>query len=106
MSTYLLIASRDPFESKGADGFFDLAVGLAREGHGVTVLLVQDGVLAARPSRVSDRLATLSAAKVEVLADEFSLRERGIDRLTAGVRAAPFDTVVDRMEAGCKPLWH
>jgi sulfur relay (sulfurtransferase) complex TusBCD TusD component (DsrE family) len=106
MATYLLIGTRDPFESKGVDGFFDLAAGLAREGHRVTVFLVQDGVFAARPSRASERLGMLQAASVEVLADDFSLRERGIERLTPGVRPAPLDTVIERMEAGCKSLWH
>ena len=47
-------------------------------------------------------------AGVEVLADDFSLRERGIplDRLPAGVAPAPIDTVIDRLLEGRKALWH
>jgi hypothetical protein len=43
-----------------------------------------------------------------VLADSFSLQERGIsaNRLLPGVKAAPLETVVDRLAGGCKALWH
>jgi intracellular sulfur oxidation DsrE/DsrF family protein len=53
-------------------------------------------------------LAALARAGVEVLADEFSLRERGIrsDHLATGVKMAPLDVVVDRLEEGRKALWH
>ena len=42
-----------------------------------------------------------------MLADEFSLRERGIGGgLTEGVASAPLDTVVDQLADGAKTLWH
>jgi hypothetical protein len=44
-----------------------------------------------------------------VLADEFSLRERGIrgDELAAGVRPAGIDTLVDLVvDEGRKVIWH
>ena len=44
----------------------------------MTLFLVQNGVLGARESPRSERLAELAALGVEILADEFSLRERGI----------------------------
>ena len=46
--------------------------------------------------------------QIEVLADDFSLRERGISSagLIGGVRAAPIDSVVERMAAGWNALWH
>jgi len=45
---------------------------------------------------------------VQVLADEFSLRERGITagRLVEGVKAAPLDVVIDQLAEGRKALWH
>ena len=48
------------------------------------------------------------SSDVRVLADDFSLRERGIaaDSLAEGVKAAPLDTVIDHLEAGSKCLWH
>jgi hypothetical protein len=73
----------------------------------VTVFLCQNGVLPARRSPRSAPLERLVAAGVEVVADDLSLRERGVDpgRLIAGVRTAPIDTVVDALEAGRKVLW-
>lgn len=108
MGKYLLIASRDPFESRDSDQFQELAAGLAKEGNTVTLFLVQNGVLAARRSTRSEALAKLAGAGVEVLADEFSLRERGIgrDRLVNGVKAAPLDVVVDQLAEGRKAIWH
>jgi len=43
-----------------------------------------------------------------VLADEFSLRERGIkpDALREGVRSAPLDVLVDQLADGRKTMWH
>lgn len=116
MSNYLLIESRDPFESADVAGFLDLAEGLAKEGHAVTLFLVQNGVLPARhgaqsnfPANMAARsLAALAADGVKVLADSFSLQERGIssNRLIAGVTVAPLSAVIDRMAAGDKALWH
>jgi intracellular sulfur oxidation DsrE/DsrF family protein len=53
-------------------------------------------------------LSALSRAGVTVLADEFSLRERGIKKgkLVKGVKAAPLDVVVDAMAAKAKVIWH
>jgi predicted peroxiredoxin len=116
MSGYLLIESRDPFESAGVAGFLDLAESLAKAGNQVTVFLVQNGVLAARhrahaavPVNPAVRaLAVLAADGVKVMADSFSLQERGIspNRLIDGVAAAPLSTVIDELAAGAKALWH
>jgi hypothetical protein len=43
---------------------------------------------------------------VTVLADDFSLQERGITKLAEGVAAAPIEVVVDHLAAGHKTLWH
>jgi sulfur relay (sulfurtransferase) complex TusBCD TusD component (DsrE family) len=108
MAKYLLIESRDPFESNEVAGQYELAAGLARQGHEVTLFLVQNGVLPARKSGKSGGLEAAAQAGVQVLADEFSLRERGIagNRLTAGVTPAPLDVVVDQLAEGRKAFWH
>ena len=108
MDKYLLIESRDPFETRDVAYYYDLASNLAKEGNTVTVFLVQNGVLPARKGARSDLLDALTAAGVEVLVDEFSLRERGIapDRLVAGVKVAPLDVVVDQLAEGRKSLFH
>jgi sulfur relay (sulfurtransferase) complex TusBCD TusD component (DsrE family) len=107
MAKYLLIESRDPFESRDCANWLQLAGDLAKDGNEVTLFLVQNAVFAARAGARTSDLAALSKAHVDVLADDFSLRERGITgRLTAGVRAAPLDTVVDLLAAGVRAMWH
>jgi predicted peroxiredoxin len=108
MAQYLLIESRDPFESNDVGGYYRLATDLRRAGNEVTLFLVQNGVLPTRPSEHSAGLAQAMQAGVEVLADDFSLRERGIaaDRLLQGVKPAPLDVVVDQLAAGRKAMWH
>ena len=108
MDRYLFIESLDPFDSNDVEHFGDLAAGLARAGSQVTLFLVQNAVLAARRGARSPLLSALLEQRVEVLADEFSLRERGIpeSRLTPGVEAAPLDVVIDRLADDWKALWH
>ena len=78
MNRYLLIESRDPFESVDATRWCELAAELKRAGHEVALFLVQNGVFPVRrePTR---RDRARPEAGVEVFADEFSLRERGIE---------------------------
>jgi predicted peroxiredoxin len=108
MAKYMLIESRDPFESKDVAFSYGLASGLAKAGHHVTILLVQNGVLAARAGAKAEGFAGVIQAGVKVLADDFSLAERGIGRarLTAGVEPSPIDVVIDHMAEGHKTLWH
>lgn len=109
MGQYLLIESRDSYEFADVGYFYDLADGLSKEGHRVTVFLVQNGVLPARPSAQSERLTHLVEKGIEILADDFSLAERGIapEALAKGVRPAPIDRVVDLLADGAtRALWH
>ena len=106
MAKYLMIASRDPFESNDVPYFYNLAADLAGNGDAVTLFLVQNGVLPLRSG--SEGLSKAEKAGVEILADDFSLRERGIDaaKLAGGAKAAPLDVVVDQLAEGRKALWH
>jgi len=108
MAKYLLIESRDPFVAANVGHYYELASGLVKDGNEVTLFLVQNGVLPARKSTQSQPLADLAKAGVEVLADEFSLRERGIttDRMVEGVKSSPLDIVIDQLAEGRKTLWH
>ena len=107
MAKYLLIESRDPFETNDSAHYYDLAASLVKEGNEVTLFLVQNGVLPARMSSRSEALGKLAQAGVEVLADDFSLRARGIaeGRLVPGVKTAALDVVVDHLADGSKCLW-
>ncbi len=107
MAKYLLVESRDPFETNDTHDYYDFAAELTKEGE-VTLFLVQDGVFPARQCGESQRLTDLAKAGVRVLAEEFSLRERGIrnDRLAKGVELAGLDVVIDHLAEGRKALWH
>ena len=107
MNRFLLIESREPGESPAVLEQYELAASLAGAGHDVTLFLVQNGVLPARKTAAGDGLAKLAARGVKLLADDFSLRERGIAApLAAGATAAPIDLVVERMLDGSKVVWH
>jgi predicted peroxiredoxin len=107
MSSYLFIESRDPFESRDTSFISDTAKDLKERGHEVTVFLVQNGVFAARKSRCS--ISGLADAGVTVLADDFSLKERGIEsaKLVSGVQPAPIERLVDALvQENIKAIWH
>ena len=106
MTEYLLIESRDPFESNDVGYYYELARGLVEAGNKVTLLLVQNAVLAARPSAQAPGLRALAGAGIKILADDFALKERGIKKLLQGVESASIEVVVDHLEAGHKTLWH
>jgi len=108
MPRYLLIESRDPFDSNDTRFCCDLARQLAAAKNEVTLFLVQNGVLPVRPGTPSGDLSRLVGTGVRVLADSFSLKERGIDetRLAAGVTAMPLDVVLDALAEGAKVIWH
>jgi sulfur relay (sulfurtransferase) complex TusBCD TusD component (DsrE family) len=108
MASYLLIESRDPFEIQDVRRTYELASNLAKESNGVTLFLVENGVFAARESAASQALTSLAAQGVTVLADAFSLRERGIHsgRLTPPVAVASVEDVVDHLAKEDLVLWH
>jgi hypothetical protein len=106
MAGYLLIESRDPFESNEVEYYYGLAGGLVEAGNDVALLLVQNAVLAARASAQVPKLRALIGSGIKVLADDFALKERGITKLLDGVEVAPIQTVVNHLEAGHRTLWH
>jgi sulfur relay (sulfurtransferase) complex TusBCD TusD component (DsrE family) len=108
MASFVLIESRNPFETSGGCHIYDLAESLARANNRVTVFLVQDGVLAARAGEHTFWFAQLTKAGVVVLADDASVRQRGLiaTGLSRSVRTAPRHVVADHIAAGAKALWH
>lgn len=110
---YLLIESRDPFDCADVPYFFKAAKDLAEKGNDVVLYLVQNAVLClrkkARPSALFDWLGERSKAGVKVLADDFSLRERGMrpEELIPGIQISSADALVDFLvEEKRKALWH
>jgi intracellular sulfur oxidation DsrE/DsrF family protein len=102
MKSYIIVETRDPFEQRDTEWLAALAAGLKRDGARPVVMLAENGVFAARAAAASASLQTLTQAGVEVFADRFALRERGIrdGELASGVKAADLDLVVDQLEAG------
>ena len=110
MTKYLLIQSNDPWDHGGVEGHHRLARDLAAAGNDVTVYLVQNGVLSARASATTSRAgewSRLASAGVTLLADSFSLRERGIpaEGVASDIRPAELDAALDELAAGTKTLW-
>jgi hypothetical protein len=106
MANYLLIESRDVFESQSAAQFCELAIQLKRAGHEVVLLLVQNAVLATRAKARPLHLHQAIAAGIRVLADDLSQRERGIADMASGVQTATPDQAVALLAAGWKTLFH
>jgi len=110
MARYVLVESRDPFESHDVRYFYGLAADLAAKGEQVTLFLVQNGVLASRKGAPAHPLAGILERHVEVLADSFSLKERGIQdsERHPSVKPCGIGDVVDKImaEEGTKVLWH
>jgi predicted peroxiredoxin len=107
MSRYVFIETRDPFESRDTRFIEETAVQVKERGHEVMVFLVQNGVLAARMN--AQRLGRLAEAGVAILADDLSLRERGIKPgdLASGVQEAGIEALVDAIvQENTKALWH
>jgi intracellular sulfur oxidation DsrE/DsrF family protein len=109
MTNYLLIESRDAFEARDNGGFCsDLAASLSQRGNLVTVFAVQNGVLSLRAGAQVPALTDLIRAGVNVRADSFSMRERGISAgaLADGVVPCELDTVIDCLVDGWRVIWH
>lgn len=108
MAKYLLIESRDPFDSADSEYFSELVQGISNRGNETTLFLVQNGVLPARKgSKHNETMSNLIKSNVKVLADGFSLRERGISKRLDGVEVCEIDRLVDLLlEPGTKAIWH
>lgn len=108
MTEFCFVESGDPFESADVAFTYALAIDLAERGHEVVLFLVQNGVLAARRDANTNLATTASTPGIEVLVDDFSLRERGIDEaeLLDTVTPAQIDHVVDTLARGARVIWH
>jgi hypothetical protein len=108
MANLLFIESRDPYDAGDTQHFHELIKGVRQRNNTVTLFLIQNGVLSTRPgAKFSERYGELTRSGITVLADEFSLRERAIERLVEGVQKADVNQLVDLLfEADTKAIWH
>jgi hypothetical protein len=75
----------------------------------VIVFLVQNGVLATRRNASDSYLSRLTEAGVNLLADDFSLSERGIQsaELRPGIQPSTIEVLVDALlQSNTKAIWH
>jgi len=108
MAKYLLIESRDPFDSSDSQYFPELVQGISDRGNDTVLFLVQNGVLPVRKgSKYCEAMSRLIRNKIKVLADSFSLKERAISNLVEGVEIADMDRILDLLlEPGTRAIWH
>jgi len=107
MTAYVLIESRDPFESRDTEFVEQTAIAINERGHSVTVFLIQNGVLAARKD--AGRLRRLTEAGLTLLADDLSLRERGIkaEELAQGIQESGIERLFEAIaQENTKAIWH
>jgi intracellular sulfur oxidation DsrE/DsrF family protein len=105
---HLLIESQGPWAGGACAGFLRDARDLARLGHQVQLLLIQEGVGAAVRDAPGGAQEAAQAG-VEVLVDNFSLAQRGLN----GSRLLPDARIVDMAEVSTRVLdpdvrvvWH
>ena len=109
MARYLLVESKSPLE--GGEYAFELGKQLRELKHEVVLYLLQDAVFAARKRFEAGEklLAEAKTQNLTLLADEISLRQRGItkERLAEAVRVSNTGELVDLlMEKSDKAIWH
>ena len=109
MTKYIFIESRDPFESRDTRFVEETAAALKQRGNQVTVFLVQNGVLGCRRKADDSYLTGLVKEGITLLADDFSLSERGIrsEELVHGVRPSSIEFLVEALvQVNTKAVWH
>ena len=105
MAKYFLIESRSPFDSAEVKNNYQLASDLASKGNEVSLFLVENGVFAVRKTAEINDFSKLT--NVNLFADDFSLRERGIspNELKSTIKVADISIVVKAMAQGTKTMW-
>lgn len=108
MAHYLILESRDPYDSRDWQNMQQIARDLHSRGNSVTLFLVQNGVIPARKGdRHSGRFAELKQLGITILADDFALKERAIESLAEGVNSANMDRLVELcLQSDTKAMWH
>ena len=109
MSNFVFIESRDPFDSPDTSSVSKAAVALRKEGHTVTVFLVENGVLGARKQATRSQVPAIVESGVTVLADHFSLQKRGIsmEECAPGLQAGSIAHLIELIvKDNTKAVWY
>jgi sulfur relay (sulfurtransferase) complex TusBCD TusD component (DsrE family) len=96
VAKYLLVDNRDLHEHARGKYLLNVASGLKNKGHEVTLFLVENGVLAAgSDSAIGKSLTALSKGGIKILAEDASLKRRGIERVGEGITVSNMDELAD-----------
>jgi sulfur relay (sulfurtransferase) complex TusBCD TusD component (DsrE family) len=108
VTSYLLIESRDPFGSTAFSRRCELAAALRADGADVTLFLVENAALGARAAARLPALEKLAKQGIQLLVDEFALRERGIGggEIAPAVRPAGPEVLVKLLAGGARTTWN
>jgi predicted peroxiredoxin len=109
MAKYVLIETKSA--ANGGEYAFEVGGQLRGLNHDVTIYLLQDGVFTARRTfRAGAALRAQAQARgIRLLADEMSLRQRGLqgERIAHEVAVSNMGELVDlMMERADKAIWH
>ncbi|MFF4543405.1 DsrE family protein [Streptomyces sp. NPDC001435] len=108
MPDFVLIESSGPASGPAGARFLGDATTLARSGHPVRLVLVQEGVTAALPG-AQPALDELLSCGAELWVDRYALAQRGLDadRLPAQARLVGMDEVAGELLApDTRVVWH
>ncbi|KST67454.1 hypothetical protein [Mastigocoleus testarum] len=108
MTHYLILESRDPYDSADWGNIQEMVINLKRNGNNVTLFLLQNGVLPARKSTSFTKyFADLKKLEINILADFFSLQERGIQEISPSVEKSNIDQLIHMLfMPDTKTVWH
>lgn len=108
MAHYLILESRDPYDSADWVTLQDFVTDLRKAGNEVTLFLLQNGVLPARKGTEFEHyFASLRSSGIRVLADFFALQERGIQEVAKSVERTNLEQLIQIcLRVDTKTLWH
>ncbi|MFE1872553.1 DsrE family protein [Streptomyces sp. NPDC059496] len=107
-TSHLLVETKGPWSGPGCAGFLRDARDLARTGHRVRLLFIQDGVSAAVAGSLGET-ASAAAAGCEIWVDRFSLAQRGLDESGLLPEARPVEmpqVAAWVLEPDVRVVWH
>lgn len=108
MTHYLILESRDPYDSADWVNIQQIVIDLKKNGNDVSLFLLQNGVLPARKGTEFEKhFADLKTLEVNIFADFFALQERGIQELAKSVEKTNFDRLIQLcLTTNTKTIWH
>lgn len=109
MEQYLLIESRDHFESNEVNYFYNLAMDLKKQKNEVKLFFLQNAVFSLRKNlQNAEQISNIILLDIPIFLDEFSMKERGLSRekLRHSVIISSLDIIIESMLKQEKVIWH